>query len=197
MLIHIGTRDLQTQGAVKNEDFNNLLSTTIKLWPDAKIFILPIIRRKDMANETILTANDIIQSECDKHETITLINKFEPSDDMFFDSVHMNNKKGLPEIVKHLKTAMKMYPPGGPKISHQSSNGNQHMLRPQTMPSNQRFINNAPRDTPLQFVPNNSVRPPWFTPPPHLPPWQPPPLMWNPYVQFNPMAPSSMANSYS
>ena len=85
----------------------------------------------------------------------TLINKFEPSDDMFFDNVHMNNKKGLPEIVKHLKTAMKMYPPGGPKISHQSSNGNQHMLRPQTMPSNRRFINNAPRDTPLQFVPNN------------------------------------------
>jgi hypothetical protein len=66
---------------------------------NANFFILPIIRRKDMSNEIIDVANEIIISECEKFEAITLIKKFVPSEDMLFDNVHLNNKKGLPENV--------------------------------------------------------------------------------------------------
>ena len=38
------------------------------------------------------------------------VKNLKPSEDMFFDNMHLNNKRGLPEIVKHLKTALNMYP---------------------------------------------------------------------------------------
>lgn len=85
---------------------------------------MPIIRRKDISNEIIDAANEIIISECAKFEAITLIKKFVPSEDMLFDNVHLNNKKGLPEIVKHLKTALNMYP--GNRYQHQKPNHRFH-----------------------------------------------------------------------
>jgi hypothetical protein len=45
--------------------------------------VLPIIRRKDMSNEIIDAANEIIISEFEKFEAITLIKKCVPSEDMF------------------------------------------------------------------------------------------------------------------
>jgi hypothetical protein len=41
------------------------------MWPNAKNCILPIIRRKDMSNEIIDAAIEIIISECAKFEAIT------------------------------------------------------------------------------------------------------------------------------
>lgn len=81
VLIHIGTRDLQNHGVVSDEEFKNLFEASEKMWPNTTFFILPIIRRKD---EIIDAANEIIISECEKFEAITLIKKFEPSEDMFF-----------------------------------------------------------------------------------------------------------------
>jgi len=196
VLIHIGTRDLQNHGEVNSEEFENLFTTAEQMWPSAKIFIMPIIRRKDMANESIEAANEIIATECAKFETITLINKFEPSDDMFYDNVHLNNKKGLPEIVKHLKTAMKMYPPNkfqGSKQMLQSFQGANNSFRSQTM-SPHGYNSNPQKDIPFPSLPNNPPRPPWIPPPTHMPPWQPP-FMWNPFVQYNQMPRNFITNS--
>jgi hypothetical protein len=71
VLIHIATRDLQNHGVVSDEEFNNLFEASEKMWPKANIFILPIIRRKDMSNEIIDAANEIIFSECEKFQAIT------------------------------------------------------------------------------------------------------------------------------
>jgi hypothetical protein len=46
-------------------------------------------------------ANEIIISECEKFEAITLIKKFVPSEDMLFDNVHLNNKKGTAYPFEH------------------------------------------------------------------------------------------------
>jgi hypothetical protein len=71
---------------VSDEEFNNLFEASEKIWPNAKKNFLPIIRRKDMSNEIIDAANEIIISECEKFEAITLIKKFVPSEDMLFDN---------------------------------------------------------------------------------------------------------------
>jgi hypothetical protein len=83
VLIHIGTRDLQNHGVVSDEEFNNLFEASEQMWPNSKKCILPIIRRKDMSNEIIDAANEIIISDCEKFEAISLIKKFVPSEDMF------------------------------------------------------------------------------------------------------------------
>jgi hypothetical protein len=65
--VHVlATRDLQSHGVVSDEEFNNLFEASEKMWPNANFFILPIIRRKDMSNEIIDAANEIIISECEK-----------------------------------------------------------------------------------------------------------------------------------
>lgn len=109
ILINIGTRDLQNTNEVNNEDFVDLCEILTKTWPNAKIFCLPIIRRKDIYDK-VEHANSIIASECNKYAKISLIENFEPSDDMFHDLVHINNRKWLPAVVRHLKNAMNIYP---------------------------------------------------------------------------------------
>jgi hypothetical protein len=106
---HVYT-DLQNHGVMSDEEFKNLFEAREKMWPNTKNVILPIIRRRDMSNEIIDAAKEIFISECENVEAITLIKKCVPSEDMFFDNVHLNNKRGLPEIVKRLKTALNMYP---------------------------------------------------------------------------------------
>ena len=110
VLIHIGTRDSQKSHGVINKQYGNLYAKAIETWPQAKIYIMPIIKRKDVNTEAIDQANLALAEECTKFENITLLNKFNPQDDTFHDKVHLNNKKGLPAIVKHLKFSMKMYP---------------------------------------------------------------------------------------
>ncbi|CAG2241549.1 unnamed protein product [Mytilus edulis] len=110
ILIHIGTRDLQSEG-VKEEEFGNLLEIASKTWNSSKIFILPIVKRKDIPNEDVNEANKILQSACNFFPHVCLIDPFEPSEDMFYDDVHLNNNRGLPNMVKHLKMAMNIYRP--------------------------------------------------------------------------------------
>ena len=109
VLIHIGTRDLQNKHGVKNDEYQNLYVKATETWPQAKIYVMPIIRRKDITIEEIDKANSVIAQECENFESITLLDKFSPTNDMFYDQVHLNNQKGLPAMVKHLKHGMKMY----------------------------------------------------------------------------------------
>ncbi|CAC5397838.1 unnamed protein product [Mytilus coruscus] len=110
ILIYIGTKDLQSEG-VKEEEFGNLLEIASKTWNDSKIFILPIVKRKDIPNEVVNEANKIRKSACNFFPHVCLIDPFEPSEDMFYDDVHLNNNRGLPNMVKHLKMAMNIYRP--------------------------------------------------------------------------------------
>ena len=202
VLIHIGTRDLQSHGVVSDEEFKNLFEASENMWPNAKNCILPIIRRKDMSNKIMDAANEIIISECVKFEAITLTKKFVPSEDMFFDNVHPNNKRGLPEIVKHLKTALNMYP--GNRYQHQKPihrfHGNDDSFPTQTVPPQNKYgfnamnISNFQMDMQFPIPPGNAACPPWFPPPTHMPPWQPP-FMWGPFRQYNPIPSNFVTNS--
>lgn len=154
-----------------------------------------------MSNEIIDVANEIIISECEKFEAITLIKKFVPSEDMLFDNVHLNNKKGLPEIVKHLKTALNMYP--GNRYQHQKPihrfHENHNSFRTQTLSPQNKYgfnamnISNVQMDRPFPIPPGNAACPPWFPPPTHMPPWQQP-FMWGPFRQYNPIPSNFVTN---
>lgn len=108
IIINIGTRDLQNSGIV-NSEFNQLFEIAEKTWPNAKINILPIIYRQDMAKQIVDEANLIICIEGEKFKKVSLLNKFELSNEMFYDQVHLNNNQGLPALVKHLKSELKLY----------------------------------------------------------------------------------------
>ncbi|CAG2194614.1 unnamed protein product [Mytilus edulis] len=201
VLISIGTRDLQNN-AVKNKEFENLFHTTTQIWPNAKIFVLPIIRRKDMPDARVHDANEILATECLKFQKITLIKKFEPTDEMFYDQVHLNSKQGLPEIVKHLKTAMNMYgnrpsrsnhanqqpiATGGINFSHRQPNTSQRFSA---------FDNSMDRPPPIlhkntmyppwgQMIPENPQCPTWGP----MPPGNPPSPPWGPMLHDKTLCP--------
>lgn len=186
ILINIGTRDLQNTNGVKNEDFVDLCETLTKTWPNAKIFFLPIIRRKDISYDKVKHANSIIASECNKYSKISLIENFEPSDDMFHDLVHLNNRKGLPAVVRHLKNAMNMYPHKNEHNSnfnyHRNSTSHKGGYRNQkSMRHTDSAEQNISFDRPMMSCPP----PPWIPPNNQfLPQWQTP-WYWPPMGRFN------------
>ena len=105
VLVHVGARDIQSSG-VKENEFSDLFETVTKMWPDAEIFVMHVLNRKDVDDETINEANDKISRAASKFDSVSLLNSFYPSDDMFFDHVHLNFSKGLPAIVRYIKEAM-------------------------------------------------------------------------------------------
>lgn len=200
VFIHVGARDLQNTHGVQAEDFNKLFEIASKTWPEANIFSLPIIRRKDMSNEKIRTANTIIAKECAKFGNIILLDKFEPKNDMFYDQVHLNSQKGLPAIVKYLKTVMNLYPANESKDytnfhEHRSYRGprrddysnQQPFVQPQHAPYQQKF-NNFEIDRPPPNHVLDVSQPPWTPPPNHLLPWQNP-WLWQAFAHFNQVRP--------
>ncbi|CAG2248495.1 unnamed protein product [Mytilus edulis] len=99
---------------------------------------------------------------------------------MFYDQVHINNQKGLPAIVKYLKTAMNLYPAneskdytnfhehrsyGGPRRDDYSNR--QPFVQPQHAPYQQKF-NNFEMDRPPPNHVLDVSQPPWTPPPNHL-----------------------------
>ncbi|XP_071139807.1 uncharacterized protein [Mytilus edulis] len=107
VLIHIGARDVQKDGVNKNE-FKLMFESIIKTWPTSDIYILPILYRKDIENLTIDEANDRIISVAHDYPSFNILKRFIPTDDMFFDYVHLNDSRGIPAIVKFLKRQMKI-----------------------------------------------------------------------------------------
>ena len=108
VFIHVGTMDIQSTGNIDNDEFNSLIDKASKTWPEEKHFVRHILRKKDILDDITHKANNIIESECKKFEFISMIKIVVPTDDMFYDHVHLNNNKGLPAIGKHTKTAMNM-----------------------------------------------------------------------------------------
>ena len=67
------------------------------------------MRRKDIDIVNVLEANNKIQSASESFPTVNMLDCFDPTDDMYYDNVHLNNLKGLPALVKHLKSSMNMF----------------------------------------------------------------------------------------
>lgn len=211
MLLHIGTRDLQQDG-VKESEFVELLDTCIKVWKNTKVFVSLITERKDKSVQSIDEANRVIMSVCSNYSHVTVIDKFKPTDEMFYDQVHLNNKFGLPAMIRHLKSAMNLpvynpsekqrhsqnraynRPPSAPlphryNVQHNPSSGNLDMNRPLSNPS---VSENTPATNSVQHVnmmnhspsvPHNNI--PWLPqnqPMIGFPPWTQP---WN-FTPFNP-----------
>jgi hypothetical protein len=161
-----------------------------RTWPNAKIFFLPIIRRKDISYDKVEHANSIIASECNKYAEISLIQNFEPSDDMFHDFVHINNRKGLPAVVRHLKNAMNMYPHKSEHNSnvsyHRNSTGHKGGYRNQNCEMPSKSMRHSAEqsisfDRPMMSFPHPSWIPPNNQ---FLPQWQTP-WYWPPMGIFN------------
>lgn len=51
-------------------------------------------------------ANAAIYAACRQYSKFTVADPFQPTEDMYHDDVHLNFRKGLPAIVKHLKFAL-------------------------------------------------------------------------------------------
>ena len=175
VLINIGTRDLQNAG-VNHEDFSDLFHAATDSWKNSKIYVLPIINRKDRSEEEISSANNTIRQVCESYP-VNLLEKFAASDDMFHDEVHLNFQKGLPALVKHLKETLGIY-------NYKNSNrGNFQKRQTFNGPKQQQHVNNGQfNNGPIpQFPPmmNPQNMGPWIFPPNHqnfLIPWR---LPWN------------------
>lgn len=98
ILINIGTRDLQGEG-VKEDEFSHLLDSCTKTWENSIIYLLPIIPRLDIDNYIVNRANNSINLVCDLYPGVIKIERFQPTNDMFHDDVHLNYRNGLPAIV--------------------------------------------------------------------------------------------------
>jgi hypothetical protein len=170
VLIHIGTRDLPN--SIKKENFVDLLSLCSKSWKNSQIHILPVIYRKDFGNEIIDKANAEIYLACKQFPEVQIIDEFVPTDNMYYDKVHLNMKVGLPAVVKHLKEAL-----GIKTVSQVSSAA----LKPLTKGQTKRISPAVPHLAPFG---HQATPPPWIGPqsmPP--PPWLFPFINWqNPWA---------------
>ena len=201
VLLHIGARDMQTPQGIQENDFLEMIETCISVLKDAKINVLPILYRKDFDHSTVDDANEIIAKVCRKYPQVTLIEKFHSTEDMFHDDVHLNFRKGLPAIVRHLKAALKIgftpnnrgqqnqvnhkpynnyrdARPSGPSVNFPLDN------RPNLMYSSPQF-----QDTSFLAPSFNRFRPPNVMPwtvsaPPFNPQWCNPAMM-NPFFAQN------------
>lgn len=107
VLVHIGTRDLQ-QSDVNADNFRELFTLLTTTWPESEIYLLPILKRKDIQDNVVREANNTIQTVGDEFSKVKILDIFEPLNDMFHDNVHLSDHKGLPAVVKHLKVGMKI-----------------------------------------------------------------------------------------
>ena len=70
--------------------------------------MLPILNRKNVDTTTITNINNVILAIGTDFPHITIMKSFEVRDYMFFDDVHLSDRKGLPPLVRHIKSEMKI-----------------------------------------------------------------------------------------
>jgi hypothetical protein len=107
VIIHIGTRDVQKNG-IRLEHFTNLFSEATKIWPNAKIHVLPLMNRKDVHSSRIAEANEIIVKAVSGFSQVEALHSFHPKEDMFWDNVHLNTYSGIPALVNHLQRVLEI-----------------------------------------------------------------------------------------
>ena len=69
------------------------------------IIILPIIERKDIATDITDEANQCIKSACELQK-VTLLRSFTTESNVYYDEVHLNDKVGIPRLIRHIKSGM-------------------------------------------------------------------------------------------
>ena len=109
IILHIGARDLQQDG-LKREEFLTLFTELSTIWPDATTHVLPLMRRKDMDIKHITEANSIIINAASSFSNVKIMHCFHPTDNMYFDNVHLNTRNGVPALVRHLKVELNILP---------------------------------------------------------------------------------------
>ncbi|VDI45756.1 Hypothetical predicted protein [Mytilus galloprovincialis] len=183
VLVNIGGRDLRGDG-VKEDKFKELFSEITRTWPKSQIYVLPILKRKDIPYDKVQMANQTILSASQGFKTIRTLDPFVPADNMYFDHVHLNTTKGIPSLVKFLK---KEFPQSPRFPQSQPFNMNNSQERP-PFPQPQQFNMNTSQRQPFPqtttFNMNNNLhRTPFLQAPPvNLPPL--PFYPW-PWGQFN------------
>lgn len=168
VLIHVGTRDLHNNN-VKSEEFSDLLKLCTTVWTHSKIYLLPIIYRKDINASKVDQANAAIYAACRQYSKVTVADPFQPTEDMYHDDVHLNFRKGLPAIVKHLKFALNIARDNG-NGRRQSTLGSAGAT---TRHSGSRPVSNTKYENPPLFhFHGHPGSAPWFFPP--ADPWRAP-----------------------
>jgi hypothetical protein len=180
VLILIGTRDL-TNNNVKKEDYVHLLELCTTLWKHSKVSLLPILYSKDIENPMVDHANAEIYAASRLFSSVSMIDPFHPSDDMYHDSVHLNFRKGLPAVVKHLTSALHITRERENK-QHQFTQNSVGTTAKYNTPNRPMKIRPHGNDRPFpnqpNFPPNQPNFPPWFSPSmnPWHSPWPMPPF---------------------
>lgn len=99
VLIHVGTRDIHNSN-VKSEEFSDLRKLCTTVWSYSKIYLIPIIYRKDINALKVDQANAAIYAACRQYSDVIVADPFQPTEDMHHDYIHLKFRKGLPAIVK-------------------------------------------------------------------------------------------------
>ncbi|CAC5393199.1 unnamed protein product [Mytilus coruscus] len=81
-----------------------------RIWPKSEIYVIPILKRKDIPYDQVQKANRTILSVRQGFKTIRTLDPFVPADNMYFDNVHLNTTKGIPSLVKFWKKGMNITP---------------------------------------------------------------------------------------
>ena len=68
------------------------------------------MRRKDMDIKHITEANSIIINAASSFSNVKIMHCFHPTDNMYFDNVHLNTRNGVPALVRHLKVELNILP---------------------------------------------------------------------------------------
>lgn len=188
VIIHIGSRDLQNKG-VNLKDFCNLFKVATETWPNAHINVLPLMRRKDINFNKIRNANSTIANAASRFTNISVMECFHPTDDMFYDVVHMNNHTGLPALTEHVRKCVNATSGSGLKLNGHSQMNRRKNSIPPMMPPHPMM--GPPQPTlgphgPPYILPHPSMGPSY---PPNRPPMGPshPPIR-------PPMGPSYPSN---
>ena len=78
-----------------------MVAAAVDVWKDAQIFILPLIRGKNLPHKIVNNANDLINTARAQYK-VTVLKPFEPELNMYYDGVHLNDKVGLLELIRHV-----------------------------------------------------------------------------------------------
>lgn len=114
-------------------------------------------------------ANAAIYAACRQYPKVTVADPFQPTEDMYHDDVHLNFRKGLPAIVKHLKFALNIARDNG-NGRRQSTPGSAGAT---TRHSGSRPVSNTKYENPPLFhFHGHPGSTPWFFPP--ADPWRAP-----------------------
>ena len=65
-------------------------------WPKTEIYVLPILKRKDIPNSVVEDANKLITNASKGFKNITVLRSFNPTNEMYSDKAHLNTYIGIP-----------------------------------------------------------------------------------------------------